>query len=316
MPTKIRLQRRGRKARPFYHIVIADGRAPRDGKFIEKIGTYNPITEPADIQLNFDRALYWLQTGAQPTDTVRTILSYKGVMYKNHLLKGVKKGAFTEEQAEVKFQTWLTDKEAKIENKLKESELAKKEAGKIAFEAEKLVKENRAKDIAAKRAAAIEKEVDAAKEVIAAEAGDDTASTDAPAEVEAAKAEPAEEVKAEAPAEEAETKEEPAAEEKKAEEVKEEAAEEPKAEEAKEEVKEEPKAEPKAEEVKTEKPAAKEEKEEEKVEETKEEEPKAEKKEEAKKEEKEEAVKAEAKEEEAKEEKKEEKKDEEKKEKK
>src|SRR6056300_1075829 len=126
MPTKIRLQRRGRKARPFYHIVIADGRAPRDGKFIEKIGTYNPITEPADIQLNFDRALYWLQSGAQPTDTVRNILSLKGVMYKNHLLKGVKKGAFSEEQAEAKFQAWLSDKEAKLENSRKETELAQK----------------------------------------------------------------------------------------------------------------------------------------------------------------------------------------------
>ncbi|MCK4569303.1 MAG: 30S ribosomal protein S16, partial [Bacteroidales bacterium] len=191
MPTKIRLQRRGRKAKPFYHIVIADGRAPRDGKFIEKIGTYNPITQPADIQLNFDRALYWLQTGAQPTDTVRTILSYKGVMYKNHLLKGVTKGALTEEQAEAKFQAWLSDKEAKIESKVKESELAKKDADKKAFEIEKLVKENRAKEITAKRAAAVEKQVEAAKEEIAAEAGEDVK----------AEAAPEEEVKAEAPAE-------------------------------------------------------------------------------------------------------------------
>ncbi|MCK5764682.1 MAG: 30S ribosomal protein S16, partial [Bacteroidales bacterium] len=209
MPAKIRLQRRGRKARPFYHIVIADGRAPRDGKFIEKIGTYNPIVEPADIQLNFDRALYWLQSGAQPTDTVRTILSFKGVMYKNHLLKGVKKGALTEEQAEAKFQAWLSEKEAKADNKVKESELAKKEANKQVLEAEKLVRETRAKDIAAKRAAAIEKQVEAAREEITAEA-----------------AEEAEEVKEEVKKEE--VKDEAAAAEVKIEEVK---GEEPKAEE-------------------------------------------------------------------------------------
>lgn len=167
MPAKIRLQRRGRKVKPFYHIVIADGRAPRDGRFIEKIGTYNPITEPADIQLNFERALYWVQSGAQPTDTVRTILSYKGVLYKNHLLKGVKKGALTEEQAEAKFTTWLSEKEAKIENLRKEKELAGKEEHKKALEAEKLVKENRAKEIAAKRAAEMEEKVEAAREKVA-----------------------------------------------------------------------------------------------------------------------------------------------------
>ena len=123
MPTKIRLQRKGKKGQPFYHIVIADGRAPRDGKNIERIGTYNPLTKPADINFDFDRALYWIQAGAQPTDTVRAILSYKGVMYKNHLIIGVKKGALTQEQADAKFDAWLKDKEAKIESKLKEKKV-------------------------------------------------------------------------------------------------------------------------------------------------------------------------------------------------
>ena len=99
MATKIRLQRRGRKGYPFYHIVIADSRAPRDGKFIEKVGSYNPNTNPATITINFDRALYWLQVGAQPTDTTRNILSEEGVLLKKHLLGGVAKGAFTEENA-------------------------------------------------------------------------------------------------------------------------------------------------------------------------------------------------------------------------
>jgi small subunit ribosomal protein S16 len=114
MPTKIRLQRRGKKGQAFYHIVIADGRAPRDGKFIERIGIYNPIPRPAHIEINFDKALDWLQKGAQPTDTVRAILSYKGVIYKNHLLKGVQKGAMTSEQAEAKFEAWAQEKALKI----------------------------------------------------------------------------------------------------------------------------------------------------------------------------------------------------------
>src|SRR5512138_1624905 len=98
MPTKIRLQRKGKKGQPFYHIVIADGRAPRDGRFIEKIGVYNPLTKPAEIEIQFEKALDWMQKGAQPTDTVRAILSYKGILYKFHLLKGVQKGALTAEQ--------------------------------------------------------------------------------------------------------------------------------------------------------------------------------------------------------------------------
>ncbi|MCB9196476.1 MAG: 30S ribosomal protein S16 [Flavobacteriales bacterium] len=114
MATKLRLQRHGKKGKPFYHIVAADVRAKRDGKYIEKVGTYNPCTNPATIDINFDRALYWVGVGAEPTDTCRAILSYKGVLYKNHLLKGVKKGALTEEQADKKFEAWLESKSSKI----------------------------------------------------------------------------------------------------------------------------------------------------------------------------------------------------------
>ncbi|MEE4258600.1 MAG: 30S ribosomal protein S16 [Bacteroidales bacterium] len=159
MPTMMRLQRHGKKGRPFYHIVIADGRAPRDGRFIEKIGTYNPIPNPAEIILNFEKALDWLQRGAQPTDTVRNILSFKGVLYKHHLIKGLKKGALTEAEVEVKFQAWLKEKEAKIE--AKRSGLAEKSRAdkKAAFEAETKVKEAREAELAKRRADAIEAQV-------------------------------------------------------------------------------------------------------------------------------------------------------------
>jgi small subunit ribosomal protein S16 len=164
MPAKIRLQRKGKKGQPFYHIVIADGRAPRDGKFIEKIGVYNPLTKPAEILINFDKALDWLQKGAQPTDTVKAILSYKGVLYKNHLLKGVKKGALTEEQAEMKFQTWLTEKEAKILQTKKDHELGLKEKGKAAREHETKVNEAIAQAVAKKHAKVLEAEAEARAE--------------------------------------------------------------------------------------------------------------------------------------------------------
>ncbi|MGB3801737.1 MAG: 30S ribosomal protein S16 [Lewinella sp.] len=111
MPVKIRLQRRGRRKRPFYHIVIADARAPRDGKFIEKIGTYNPMTVPATIELDRTAAYDWLMKGAQPTDTVRAILRFKGVLYRKHLMRGVEKGALTQEEADQKFQEWIDSKE-------------------------------------------------------------------------------------------------------------------------------------------------------------------------------------------------------------
>jgi len=183
MPAKIRLQRQGKKGQPFYHIVVADGRAPRDGKFIEKIGTYNPLTKPADIVLDFDNALQWLQNGAQPTDTVRSILSYKGVMYKHHLLKGVKKGAFTELEAEAKFNKWMSEKTAKIEQAAKDENLKQKEEVKKALEAEKEINEKRAAEISKRKQeemAALEAAaVAAAKEAAAAVEGKEEEADDA-----------------------------------------------------------------------------------------------------------------------------------------
>ncbi len=114
MAVKMRLQRKGRRKRPFYHIVVADGRAPRDGRFIERLGSYNPMTKPATIEIDREKAFDWLQKGAQPTDTVRAILRFKGVYYKRHLMRGVAKGALTEEQAEAKYQEWIDAKESKI----------------------------------------------------------------------------------------------------------------------------------------------------------------------------------------------------------
>src|SRR4051812_27176715 len=117
MAVKIRLQRHGKKDSAFFHVVVADGRAPRDGKFIEKLGIYDPNSNPATIDINFDSTLDWLMKGAQPTDTCRAILSYKGVMMKKHLLEGVKKGALTEAQVEQKFSKWLSEKEGKVVSK-------------------------------------------------------------------------------------------------------------------------------------------------------------------------------------------------------
>lgn len=114
MPVKIRLQRKGRKQRPFYHIVVADARAPRDGKFISKLGTYNPMTKPATIDINRDEAYEWLMKGAQPTDTVRAILRFKGVLYRKHLMRGVDKGALSQEEADKKWQEWIDGKEEKV----------------------------------------------------------------------------------------------------------------------------------------------------------------------------------------------------------
>ena len=150
MPAKIRLQRHGKKGNAFFHIVIADGRAPRDGKFIEKIGTYNPTTNPATINIDTDKALHWLQHGAQPTDTCKAILSYKGVMYRNHLAKGVAKGAFTQEQAEVKYNKWASEKEGKILGKVARVGSAKDEHSKHRLAAESASKQARAAKIIAK----------------------------------------------------------------------------------------------------------------------------------------------------------------------
>ena len=170
MPAKIRLQRHGKKGQPFYHIVIADGRAPRDGRFIEKIGTYNPVTVPAEINLNFDKALEWLNKGAQPTDTVRSILSKKGVMLKKHLMIGVQKGAMTAEQAEVKFQTWMKEKEAKLAQEVKAKAEKKRADQKARIEAESKVNAARAEAIAKKQAELAAQAAAAAAEATAEEA--------------------------------------------------------------------------------------------------------------------------------------------------
>ncbi len=153
MPVKIRLQRHGRKGYAYYHIVIADSKAPRDGKFIERIGSYNPNTNPATINLNFDRALYWLTTGAQPTDTTRNILSDEGVLLKKHLLEGVKKGAFDEEEAEKRFNAWKAGKESNLA-KTKEQLIAEKQAvAKARLKAESDVNKAKAEELAKKKAA-------------------------------------------------------------------------------------------------------------------------------------------------------------------
>jgi small subunit ribosomal protein S16 len=154
MPTKMRLQRYGKKGQPYYHIVIADGRAPRDGRFIEKIGTYNPITRPADIQLDFDKALYWVKTGAQPTETVAAILKYTGVAFMYHLSIGVAKGAMTEEQAQAKFDAWKVEKTTKIDRAKSEIHLKGKSAEKKRLEAEVKVNEAKANELVKKRAIA------------------------------------------------------------------------------------------------------------------------------------------------------------------
>ena len=155
MATKIRLQRHGRKNYAFYSIVIAHADAPRDGRFIEKVGTYNPNTNPATIDLNFERALYWVLVGAQPTDTVHSILSKEGVYLKKHLLGGIKKGAFDEAAAEAKFSAWKADKAAKA-LKAADKKAADKAADKAArLEAEKKVNAAKAAKIAEKKAAAV-----------------------------------------------------------------------------------------------------------------------------------------------------------------
>ena len=180
MATKIRLQRNGRKGYAFYSIVIADARAPRDGRFTEKIGTYNPNTNPATVDLNFERALHWVMVGAQPTDTVRNILSREGVYMKKHLLGGVAKGAFDEAQAEAKFNAWKENKQSGLAALKAKQEEAKKAEAKARLEAEKKVNEEIAKKVAEKKAAEAaakaETEAAATEEAPAAEA------TEAPAE--------------------------------------------------------------------------------------------------------------------------------------
>lgn len=150
MAVKIRLQRHGKKDRVFFHVVVADSRAPRDGAFIEKLGVYNPNTNPATVDINFDSTLNWLQKGAEPTNTCRAILSYKGVLMKKHLLDGVKKGALTEEQVEKKFSAWMGEKEGKVNSKKDRLAGEKKQAGSSRLASEKSAKEAKAAKIAAK----------------------------------------------------------------------------------------------------------------------------------------------------------------------
>ena len=247
MPVRIRLQRHGKKGKPFYWIVAADGRAKRDGRYLEKIGTYNPNTNPASVELDVDQAVKWLENGAQPSDTARTLLSYRGAMMKHHLNGGVKKGAFSQEEADKRFATWLEEKQAKIQMKI--DGLDKDKATDLAqrLEAEKAVNQKRIADLSA--AAEVEKTTE----------GESTEAT-AKASIEEAEPEATEVVQKEASADEI-AEETPAVEEAKVEETAAEetveevsASEEPKAEEAP------------TEEVKNEETLAKEEKE--KVEET------------------------------------------------
>ena len=178
MPVKLRLSRHGRKKKPFYHIVVADSRAPRDGRFIEKIGIYNPNTNPATIDLDFEAALSWLQKGAQPTETVRAILSYEGVLMKEHLLGGVKKGALTEEQAEEKFNAWKEAKLAKIQAKKERLSKNAEIALNKRLEGEQKVNQARAEEIAKKRSELAKELEEKAKAAAEAAAEDDEESND------------------------------------------------------------------------------------------------------------------------------------------
>lgn len=178
MPVRIRLQRHGKKGKPYYWIVAADARSKRDGKYLEKLGAYNPNTNPATIELDVDGAVKWLQNGAQPTDTAKAILSYKGALLKNHLAGGVRKGALTEEQAEAKFAAWLEEKAGKVDAKSQNLAKAEAEAKAKALEAEKAANE-------ARMAANAPVEEEAAEEV-----AEEATAEDAPAvEAEATKEE-------------------------------------------------------------------------------------------------------------------------------
>ena len=192
MPVKIRLQRHGKKGKPYFWIVAADARSKRDGKYLEKLGAYNPNTNPATIELDVDGAVKWLQNGAQPTDTARAILSYKGALMKNHLAGGVRKGALTEEQAEEKFNAWMEEKTGLVDTKKDSLAKAQADAKAKALEAEK--------EVNAKR------EADAAQVIADAEAAE--AAANAPAEE--APAEDAETAEAEATTEEVVTEDAPA----------------------------------------------------------------------------------------------------------
>lgn len=185
MATRIRLQRHGKKSKAFFHLVVADSRAKRDGKFIEKLGTYNPNTNPATIEINFDSALNWLRTGAEMSDTARAILAYKGVLHKNHLINGIKKGALTEAEVETKFAAWLAEKESKVTAKtdgLSKNAAAAKAA---AFEAEQKVKEAKAAAIEAKNAPEVVAEEEAVEETTEETATEETSTEESTEETSA-----------------------------------------------------------------------------------------------------------------------------------
>jgi small subunit ribosomal protein S16 len=203
MATKIRLQRHGKKGYPFYHVVVADSRSKRDGRFIEKLGTYNPNTDPATIDINFDQTLHWVSVGAEMSDTARAILSYKGVLYKNHLVRGMNKGALTEAAVEKKFEAWIKDKDAKIAAKSDGLLTSSQKAEKERLAAEKAKSDARAADIAAKNTPEVE------EPAAEAEATETEVKEEAPAaEAETKEEAPKEEVKEEAPKAEAKEAEE------------------------------------------------------------------------------------------------------------
>ncbi|MCL5245631.1 30S ribosomal protein S16 [Cellulophaga sp. 20_2_10] len=168
MPVKIRLQRHGKKGKPFYWVVAADSRAKRDGKFLEKLGTYNPNTNPATITLDIDGSVQWLSNGAQPTETAKRILSYKGVLLKHHLQGGVRKGALTEEQATEKFNAWIAEKEKSVAGKVEGLDKVKADEAAKIFESEKAINEKRSADAAA-AAAPVAEEAPAVEEAAASE---------------------------------------------------------------------------------------------------------------------------------------------------
>ena len=199
MPVKIRLQRHGKKGKPFYWVVAADARAKRDGRYLEKIGTYNPNTNPATVNINVDTAVKWLENGAQPTDTARTLLSYRGVMLKHHLNGGIRKGAHTQEEADAKFEAWATEKEAKIQAKVEGLTKAEADERAKTLAAEKEVNEKRIAD-----AKAVEEEAIAAEAAAKAEAEAEAVATEeATEEAPAAEAAPAAEEATEDAAEDA-----------------------------------------------------------------------------------------------------------------
>jgi small subunit ribosomal protein S16 len=175
MATRIRLQRRGKKNQPFYHLVIADGRAPRDGRFIEDLGTYNPLTNPATLNINFDRALYWLEAGASPSETARAILRREGVYMMKHLRGGVAKGAFTENEAQARFEAWKKEKDSKLKNIVLEEVNKAREIKKERLAAETKVKEAMSAKIAARLAEIAAAEAKAAQEAAEAAAAEQAA---------------------------------------------------------------------------------------------------------------------------------------------